>query len=145
MHRIATFEDLSSLIDLERRCFDVERLSERNFRYLLTRAKSQTLIDEVGGQMRGYVTILWRQHLQLARIYSIAVDAPFRGQKVGLALIEAAEKFALKFKCVRMRAEIRQDNIASQRMFARLGYIKFGEWRNYYEDHQDAVRVEKLL
>jgi ribosomal protein S18 acetylase RimI-like enzyme len=136
VHRIATLKDVSALIALEHRCFDVERLSVSNFRYLLTRAKSQTLIDEVDAQMRGYVTVLWRRHLNMGRIYSIAVDTPFRGQHVGPGLLNAVEVLARQSHYNRMRAEIREDNIASQRMFARLGYN---------EDHHDALRVEKIL
>ena len=44
-----------------------------------------------------------------------------------------------------MRLEVRQDNPAAQHLYRKMGYQQFETWLDYYEDHEGAVRFEKLL
>ena len=145
MIRPATTGDIKALVALEQRCFDTDRLSARQFRYLLTRGHASTLVDEGEGVIRGYVLVLFRRGTSLARLYSIAVDERARGLGVGARLLAAAEARARDEGCVHMRAEIRVDNKASQALFSASGYRYFGVYEDYYEDHSNAVRVEKRL
>jgi ribosomal protein S18 acetylase RimI-like enzyme len=138
-------EDIASLVDIEEASFDSDRLSRRSFRHLLTEGNSVTLIDELGQQVRGYITLLFRADVSLARVYSIATGPAWLGQGVGSGLLRAAEELALVHNCVAMRLEIRKDNLASQQLFLSHGYAVFGEHTAYYEDGMDAVRLEKSL
>ena len=143
--RVADLADIATLIEIEELSFDSNRLSRRSFRHLLTEANSVTLLDEVNGQARGYITLLFRADVSLARVYSIATAPHCLGQGVGAGLLKAAEELALAENCVAMRLEIRKDNLASQRLFLRHGYAVFGEYAAYYEDGMDALRFEKSL
>ena len=89
--------------------------------------------------------VLFRRGTSLARLYSIAVDATARGRGVGGALLDAAENAAREHGAAYMRAEIRTDNSASLALFASHGYRRFGIHEDYYQDHADAVRLEKRL
>ena len=137
--------DLDALVSLEQSCFETDRLSRRNFRYMLTKAKASTLVDFDGDTLRGYVMVLYNAGTSLARLYSIAVHSAWRGHGVGVRLVEAAEEAAREAECVYMRLEVRSDNTASMRMFEKLGYRRFGSYRDYYEDHMEALRYEKML
>ncbi|NML62824.1 GNAT family N-acetyltransferase [Massilia sp. RP-1-19] len=143
--RVAGPEDIAALVNIEEASFDSDRLSRRSFRHLLTEGNSLTLIDEVDNQARGYITLLFRADVSLARVYSIATAPGWLGQGVGSGLLRAAEELALAHNCVAMRLEIRKDNLASQLMFVRHGYVVFGEHAGYYEDGMDALRLEKSL
>jgi ribosomal protein S18 acetylase RimI-like enzyme len=145
MIRRATVQDLEPLIAIEDRCFVADRLSRRNFRYMLTKANAVVLVDEHDGVLRGYVLLLFHAGTSLARLYSIAVDPRFRGLGVGGALVAAAEHAALDADCVYMRLEVRNDNAASIALFTRHGYRPFGTYSDYYEDHMAAVRMDKGL
>ncbi|MDH5785032.1 MAG: GNAT family N-acetyltransferase/peptidase C39 family protein [Chromatiales bacterium] len=145
MIRNATLNDLDALVALENRCFDIDRLSRRSFRHLLTRGHAATIIDEMDGVIAGYATVLFNMGTSLARLYSIAVDREFRGKGVAQQLVEAAELSALDGDCVILRLEVRSDNSASLSLFRRLGYRQFGHYDDYYEDHMDALRFEKEL
>lgn len=133
------------LMAIEEASFNSDRLSRRSFRHLLTEGNSVTLLDEAGGVVRGYLTLLFRTDVSLARIYSIATAPQWVGQGVGTALLRAAEELALACNCVALRLEIRRDNLASQRLFLGQGYAVFGEHAAYYEDGMDALRFEKSL
>jgi ribosomal-protein-alanine acetyltransferase len=143
--RPATVADLDRLVTLENRCFDSDRLSRRNFRYMIARAHASVLVADVGGDMAGYALVLYHTGTSLARLYSIAVDPEYRGRGLGEALLTAAEDAARDSDCVTMRLEIRPDNEAGIRLYQRLGYRRFGRYDDYYEDHADALRMEKSL
>ena len=143
--RPARFDDLAALVNLENRCFVTDRLSSRSFRYLLTKANAETLVEEANGMLRGYCTVLFNDGNSTARLYSLAVDPDAQGQGVGRALVQAAEHMAIDNDCVRMRLEIRIDNRASIGLFKKSGYKQFGSFLDYYEDHMDALRCEKSL
>ncbi|MCW9057674.1 MAG: GNAT family N-acetyltransferase/peptidase C39 family protein [Gammaproteobacteria bacterium] len=145
MIRQATPEDIRSLLRLEEECFSVDRLSQRSFRYLLTKANAITFVDEREGEIAGYVMLLFNAGTSLARLYSIAVSPRFRGRDIGKALVAAAEEAARERDSVYIRLEVRKDNAASIALFEQAGYRRFGEYDDYYEDHMDAFRYERRL
>lgn len=145
MIRDATLDDLDALVQIENRCFDGDRLSRRNFRYLLTKGNAETIVDVDGGVMRGYAMLLFNTGTSLARMYSLAVDPAQQRKGVASALLQAAEERARGHDAVTLRLEIRKDNHASIALFRRHGYREFGLYTDYYEDHMDAVRFEKSL
>lgn len=145
MIRPAGLGDLTALVAIENTCFDLDRLSRRNFRYMLTKGHAVTLLYEDDSGLGGYVMILFHRGTSLARLYSIAVLPGRQGQGVGRQLALAAEHVALEHDCAYMRLEVRPDNLASQRLFTTVGYRQFGIHHDYYEDHMDALRYEKRL
>ena len=146
MIRPATLQDLDALVALENRCFDSDRLSRRQFRYMLTRANAVTLVavDAADG-VQGYVLVLFHAGTSLARLYSIALDPQARGQGLATTLLQAAEAAAAERGCVDMRLEVRPDNAAAIALYERHGYRRFGTFDDYYEDHMEALRYEKRL
>ncbi|MET0068242.1 MAG: GNAT family N-acetyltransferase/peptidase C39 family protein [Candidatus Thiodiazotropha sp.] len=147
MIRPAKLSDIDELERLEADCFSGDRLSRRQFRYLLTKGKATLLVDQeaTAERLSGYVAVLISKATSMARLYSIAVDPRFQGKKVGTRLLQVAEESAWENRRAYMRAEIRKDNQASLKLFERQGYRIIGEWRDYYEDHMDAWRLEKRL
>jgi len=145
MIRAATPADIDSLVAIENRSFDSDRLSRRNFKYLLTKAKSVILVDDAGGDIRGYALLLFHAGTSLVRLYSLAVDPDSRRRGIGTALLEACEEAARERDGVTLRLEVRQDNHPAIALFKKRGYKQFGVLEDYYEDHMEAVRLEKSL
>lgn len=145
MIRPALVADIPRLVEIEKACFDTDRLSRRNFRYMLTKGHAATLVAEAEGRIVAYVMVLFHRGTSLARLYSIAVTQAARQTGVGRQLVNAAEEVARAHDCIYMRLEVRADNIPSLRLFERLGYQQFGRYLNYYEDQADAMRLEKRL
>jgi GNAT superfamily N-acetyltransferase len=114
---------------------------------MLSKAHAVLLVedDEQDNTLLGYVLLLFSQGTSMARLYSIAVAPQWRGRGIARQLLEAAEALALENDCVSLRLEIRRDNLASQALFRAAGYKPFKVVPDYYEDHMDAVRVEKHL
>ncbi|AFL74165.1 acetyltransferase [Thiocystis violascens DSM 198] len=143
--RLARLSDLGALLSLENRCFETDRISRRQFRYLLTRGRAQTLVAEDDEGLLGYVLLLFSRATSVARLYSIAVLSQARGRGIGRKLVVAAEDAAWERERAYLRLEIRRDNLASQALFEGAGYRRFGILSDYYEDHMEALRYEKTL
>ncbi|MFA7387753.1 MAG: GNAT family N-acetyltransferase/peptidase C39 family protein [Thiohalobacteraceae bacterium] len=145
MIRLATVDDLDALVELENSCFELDRLSRRNFRHMLTKANAATLVDDRKGVLAAYVLVLFQAGTSLARMYSIAVGPAYRATGLGNKLMAAAEAVALERGCVYMRLEVRPDNAGAIALYQKRGYRQFGIVDDYYEDHADALRFEKLM
>jgi ribosomal protein S18 acetylase RimI-like enzyme/predicted double-glycine peptidase len=143
--RDATVNDLDSLVRLEERCFDSDRLSRRSFRYMILRSHARLIVEDEHGTLRGYALVLFLRGTSLARLYSIATDPDHRGAGIGHALLMAAEDAAREHGAVSMRLEIRSDNHVAERLYRAAGYRQFGTYADYYEDHADALRMAKSL
>lgn len=145
MIRDAELSDVPALVELEERCFDTDLLSARSFRHFLTRGNADLFLDEEDGALRGYCLVLYHRNTSLARLYSMAVDSKYRKQGIAAALLAYAEERALAEGATRMRLEVNQHNKAAQRLYRSLGYDEFAVFLDYYEDHANALRMEKDL
>lgn len=137
--------DIPALDQLERACFAGDRISRRQFHYLVKKGNAAVLVAEDDGRLVGDVVLLFSRGTSVARLYSIAVADDMRGRGVGRALVTAAEKEAWARPRAYLRLEVRKDNAAAIRLYESLGYRRLGEWPGYYEDRMDAWRFEKSL
>ena len=145
MLRQAHASDLDALVQLENRCFTEDRISRRSFRRFLEMPRDRLVVAELNGELVGYCLVLMNAATRLARIYSIAVSPVARGRGVGERLVREAEKEAVEADRIIMRLEVREDNIGAISLYRRLGYRQFGTYRDYYEDHGDALRFERRI
>jgi ribosomal protein S18 acetylase RimI-like enzyme len=143
--RPATLADLETLVEIEQRCFETDRLSRRSFRHLLTRAKAAVLLHERDGAATGYALVLFHAGTALARLYSFAVLPEHQGLRIGGRLLTAAEEATLAHGYAALRLEVRADNAAARALYHRAGYREMQRLPGYYEDHADGLRLEKTL
>lgn len=143
--RSAAAEDLSSLCDVEQRCFSHDKLSRRRMRFYLTAPHAELLVAERDGIILGYALLLLRRGTMLTRLYSIAVLPEARGQQVAQSLIGELEIRALSRGKRFMRLEVSEDNKGAIALYQRLGFSQFGMYNEYYEDKSDAIRMQKVL
>ncbi|MGY6274624.1 GNAT family N-acetyltransferase/peptidase C39 family protein [Methylomonas sp. MgM2] len=143
--RPATLSDLNDLVTLENASFATDRLSRRSFRHWIGTEHRSLLIADIQGRLAGYILIIYHPGTRLARIYSLAVRPALRGQGVAQALIEAGERAARNDGRLYLRLEVNVDNRPAINLYEKLGYRKFGLYRDYYEDHTDALRYQKRI
>ncbi len=138
--------DLDALLKLEHESFSGDRLNRRQFRYLITRARAVALVAEAGGgDLLGYVLVLFSRASAHARVYSIAVATTARGRGLGRKLLAKAEAESERASCVSIRLEVRRDNEAAIALYKACGYRQFDRISDYYDDHEQALRFEKAL
>ncbi|MDD1622176.1 MAG: GNAT family N-acetyltransferase/peptidase C39 family protein [Methylococcaceae bacterium] len=143
--RPAQLGDLEGLVVLENASFSTDKLSRRSFRHWISTEHRALLVAEVEGHVAGYILIIYHPGTRLARIYSLAVSPQLRGSGVAKALMMAGEQAARDDGRLYLRLEVSVDNIPAIRLYERLGFQKFGLYRDYYQDHKDALRFQKRI
>ena len=143
--RWARSADLEALVALENSCFTTDKLSRRSFRHWLGAESRALLVAECQQALAGYILVIHHRGTRLARIYSLAVSPALRGQGIAKALILAAEQAAREEGHLYLRLEVRIDNLAAIQCYETLGYQPLGLYRDYYQDHKDALRYQKCI
>ncbi len=143
--RAAQLSDLDGLVTLENASFATDKLSRRSFRHWLSNDHRALLVAEDAGIIVGYILIIYHPGTRLARIYSLAVATAQRGAGIGKALMLAGEQMARDEGRLYLRLEVSVDNSAAIKLYEALGFQKFGIYRDYYQDHKDALRYQKRI
>ena len=143
--RPARLSDLDDLVALEKASFDTDRLSRRSFRHWITTEHRALLVAEVAHKVEAYILIIYHPGTRLARIYSIAVSQQQRGTGMAKALMAAGEQAARDDGRLYLRLEVSVDNIPAISLYEAIGFQQFGVYRDYYEDHKDALRYQKRI
>jgi ribosomal protein S18 acetylase RimI-like enzyme len=143
--RPGQLNDLDALVVLEKACFSTDKLSRRSFRHWITTEHRALLVAEKANNVVAYILIIYHPGTRLARIYSLAVAPECRGEGFAKALILAGEQAAQHDGRFYLRLEVGIDNIPAIKLYEALGYQKFGIYRDYYQDHKDALRYQKRI
>lgn len=137
--------DLGDLNGLEQTSFEHDRISRRRLKHWIGASNGIMLVAREGSTLLGYGLVLLNRGTRLARLYSIAVSAQARGKGIGQKLLEQLERESSQRGRLYMRLEVARDNTAAIKLYRRMGYVAFGIYEDYYEDHQDALRMQKVL
>ncbi|MEE4143203.1 MAG: GNAT family N-acetyltransferase/peptidase C39 family protein [Halieaceae bacterium] len=143
--RQALATDIDELLRLAGLAFRGDRLSRRSFRRWLRHSGCVFLVSEENGALGGYILVILRRGTRLARLYSLAVDPACQGKGIAVGLMERAEQAARDAGALYMRLEVAGNNTAAISLYRKLGYTQFGLYQDYYEDHSDALRMEKCI
>ena len=143
--RLAQGQDLDRLCELEEQTFEIDRLSRRSLQRWIENDRAILLLAERGGQTIAYGLVWLLQGTRLARLYSIAVDPQQRGGGVARQLLSELERLTVEHGHLFMRLEVAAHNEAAIHLYQRTGYRVFGAYEDYYEDHSDALRMQKPI
>lgn len=143
--RKPTSADLNDLVALEQACFSADRLSRRSFSYWLKNPNCVFLLAVSDKELLGYALTIIHRGTRLARLYSIAVKPSARGHRLAEQLLSRSEQSACDLGRIYMRLEVSTSNRAAIQIYEKLGYKTFGIYQNYYEDHADAMRMQKCI
>lgn len=144
--RLAEAADVDGLWQLEQTCFSSDRLSRRRFKYWIASEKGILLVAvNEAEQVCGYALVWCHRGTRLSRLYSLAVAPSTRGTGLGKSLLLEVEQRAAEKGRLYMRLEVAKTNQVAIKLYESLGYRVFGEYIDYYEDHADALRMQKRI
>lgn len=138
-------EDLDRLVEIEQSTFTSDRLSRRRLKHWIKADNRVFVVAEMNQVLLGYGLVLLNQGTRLARLYSLAVDQKARGLGLGRKLLTALEDAAEDKERLYMRLEVAQDNASAITLYKSMGYRQFAYVSDYYEDHKDALRMQKCI
>ena len=151
--RVATLNDLAALHYIEQTCFTSDRLSKSRYKFYIEAPHAELIVAEqadIAGNdnssiVLGYGLLLLRRGTQLTRLYSIAVLPDARGLGIAEKLINSLGERALLRGKRFMRLEVAVGNEGAIKLYKKLGFSQFGMYTDYYDDHTDALRMQKVL
>jgi len=138
-------DDLDHLMGIEESAFSADRLSRRSMRAWIAKPHRVLLAATLGGQFAGYVLVIHHQGARLGRVYSLAVIQEHRGKGIARLLMEESEAVAQSRGCAELRLEVAKGNPGAIALYRKLGYQEFGIYQDYYENHDDALRMQKRI
>ncbi len=141
----ATLLHLDELLELEQKCFSTDRLSRRSMRRFLVSEQSVFLVAKNNDHVLAYLLVIFHRGTRLARLYSIAVHPQWQGQGIARALMDSGEAEAQTRGALHFRLEVSRNNHNAIRLYHSLGFIDFGLLPDYYDDHSDALRMQKRI
>lgn len=148
-YRNARLDDVNELVALEKLCFEADRLSRRSFRHHIQSEHSDLILAEYSDTGRprilAYGLSLRQRGTRLARLYSLAVLPDARGLGLGKEILTQLEDISVAHNRLFMRLEVSKSNQAAIRLYETHGYRVFGQYANYYQDHGDALRMQKTI
>lgn len=143
--RPAIDKDVPALVALENRCFETDRLNAAQCRRFIKGDTALMLVIENEQGIIACALTLFRKGSSFTRLYSIAVDPDQRGHGYAAILLQALESAVQQRGCNEVRLEVRYNNPHAIQLYTRLGYTPFGEYKKFFEDGADALRMLKKL
>ena len=138
----ATIRDLGSVRRLENACFDKDAWPLLDLIAVLTWPDVIRLKAVEDGMMVGFVAGDPRPSQALAWIATIGVDPRYQRRGIGRALLRACEE---QIELPRVRLTVRVSNTGAISLYEREGYRTFELWKNYYNDGEDGLVMDKIL
>jgi ribosomal-protein-alanine acetyltransferase len=136
----ATWRDLNALRHLEHACFPQDAWPLLDLIGVLAFPNVLRLKAVSHGEMVGFIASDIRPGQGVAWIATLAVLPNFRGRGIGKALLRACEDL---LKVSQIRLNVRASNRVAIRLYEETGYQKAGLWKDYYEDGEDALVMQK--
>jgi hypothetical protein len=102
-------------------------------------------VENSSQNLLAYGLVWCHRGTRLARLYSLAVSPERRGKGIAQQLLQQLEQETAQRGHFFMRLEVAKTNQAAIRLYENSGYHVFGEYSDYYEDHGDALRMQKKI
>lgn len=138
-------EHLDALLEIDRICFPYDAMSRRSLRRFMQHEHGDFVVLRDESRVIGYAILLFRQATKLCRLYSFAVHPDFQSTGLGQRLMDYCIEQARAVHCLFLRTEVKADNERALEFFRRFGFVHLGLRSDYYDDHSDAVVVQKQL
>ncbi len=136
--RWMTVEDIDEVMTVEHTSFSSPWKKEDILHDLVENPFSDYLVVEKNNQVIGYCGA-WTV-VESAQITNIAILPSERGNRYGERLFNRMIRW-LKLKDAKeLSLEVRESNVAAQRLYERFGMKAVGKRKNYYRDNgEDAI------
>jgi len=130
--------DVQTISSIERRCYTTP-WHENAYYTELTNRSACYLVARLDGNVVGYGG-MW-VIMDESHITTLAVDAPYRGRKIGERLLHQLLEEAIVMGAARATLEVREGNLVAQRLYHKYGFRNVGVRKNYYTDNSENAIV----
>lgn len=140
---LADVEGISRLEHQNKSSWSHQQVTEelqRKISRVLVAEKTGPLEDQERPSLVGWIVAWYIPPFEL-QIIQVSVSGNYRRQGVGCRLL--ADMLA-KFKhCEQVVLEVREDNIPAIELYQKIGFVQYGNRKNYYKDGTSAWLMKK--
>jgi ribosomal protein S18 acetylase RimI-like enzyme len=137
----ATLRDLGPLRRIEQACFLKDAWPLLDLLAVLTWPEVVRLKAVEDGQMIGFIAGDPRPSDHQAWIATVGVLPEYQRRGIGRALLRECEQ---RLTQPRIRLCVRVSNESAIRLYQQEGYLAMDTWREYYNDKENALVMEKI-
>jgi ribosomal protein S18 acetylase RimI-like enzyme len=137
----ATLRDLASLRRVEQACFLKDAWPLLDLIAVLSWPDIVRLKAVEDGQMIGFIAGDPHPTDHIAWIATVGVLPEYQRRGFGRALLRECEK---QLTQPRIRLCVRVSNESAIRLYQQEGYLSIDTWREYYNDKENALVMEKI-
>jgi N-alpha-acetyltransferase 10/11 len=138
----ASIRDLGALRRLEHVCFDKDAWPLLDLIAVLTWPDVIRLKAVDDGEMIGFIAGDPRPSQGAVWIATLGVDPGYRRRGIGLELLQACEE---QVQLPRVKLTVRISNDGAISLYKKAGYRTVDIWKQYYNDGEDGLVMEKIL
>lgn len=113
------------------------------FKSELENGNSKYLVAKINDKIVGFAGII--PVLDEADISNIVVHKDFRNQKIGSLLLKSLINLACSINLKILNLEVRESNTYAIKLYNKFGFKVCGIRKNYYENIENAILMNKLL
>jgi ribosomal protein S18 acetylase RimI-like enzyme len=137
----ASLLDLGALRRVEQACFLKDAWPLLDLLAVLTWPEVVRLKAVEDDQMIGFIAGDPRPSENMAWIATVGVLPEYQRKGIGRALLRDCEK---RLTQARIRLCVRVTNAAAIHLYEQEGYLAMDTWRDYYNDKENALVMEKI-
>jgi [ribosomal protein S18]-alanine N-acetyltransferase len=141
--------DLDALYVLDQKCFPPGiAYSRADLRYYLSHPRSFSVVAEDAAQsILGFAIAesYLEEGRRIGHIITIDVMPVARRNGLGRMLMDELFDRLRVIETAKVRLEVAIDNADAQAFYRRLGFVRTGRIRAFYQENLDALAIEKRL
>lgn len=141
----ATIDDLNDLILIEDSSFKTDKLSRRQMRYMLSKAKAFILLAKIKSVTVAYCICFIPALPRTARLYSLAVLKEYRNRGIADQLIKNVLKKLQSLGYTSCNLEVRTKDASAKSLYIKNDFKEVQFLPAYYEDGEDGIRMKRLF
>ncbi|MFY9936743.1 MAG: GNAT family N-acetyltransferase [Silvibacterium sp.] len=141
--------DLDALYVLDKKCFPPGiAYSRADLRYYLNHPRSFSVVaEDAARSILGFAIAesYLEEGRRIGHIITIDVMPAARRNGLGRMLMDALFDRLRVIETAKVRLEVAIDNADAQAFYRRLGFVRTGRIRAFYQENLDALAMEKRL
>ncbi len=135
-------EHIRGMVEIEEQCFN-SGYAEKTFLKELENKIAIYIVAVENKAVLGYIG-LWNI-CGGADIIDVAVHKDFRRRGIGEGLIAEMLRVCQKENIFEVNLEVRSSNLAAQGLYEKMGFLKVGLRKLYYENKEDAILMQRRV
>lgn len=142
---IANFQDINGLVQLEENSFDSDHLSKKQFRYFINQSTALVMTTKNKHHVVAGAIVLFRKNSSKARLYSFAVDMPYRQKGIAQCLYQHIEDTLRQRHYHEIYLEVKIDNRPAIQFYLKNKFEIISQLDHFYEDGTHGFRMRKIF